>query len=152
MMGFRVYISRSMKVPDEKLKKLINYLKGENIDISYWKKGTEYNLEMFQNNNAYIFMLGDGFWSEQYLSCMTSGTLKELTWCLSNRKTIFIAYQSSDGKLAIYGANITPDLKIVGDITRMNTLFKIVECAKRAPMEWFTSPKQLEETNEEFFY
>lgn len=148
MMGFRVYISRSAKVPDEKLKKLINYLKGENIDISYWKKGTEYDLETFQNNNAYIFMLGDGFWFEQHLSCMTSGTLKELTWCLSNRKPIFIAYQSSDGKLAIYGANITPDLKIIGDTTRMNTLFKIVECA---PMEWFTPPKQLE-TNEEFFY
>lgn len=94
-------------------------LRSAKHEVSYYILGSEYSSENLEQSDAVVFVLPNGGF-QCPLSNMTQGSLKELVYCLNNRKNIFISYESNSG-LKIYAAEITDTMCIKGiPVTYMN--------------------------------
>lgn len=107
-----VYVSCSWDNPIE-LQKTKSALKTEGFSVTSNGKTEVYDDTKIQKADFVVFVFEKSSWSWA-LDKLSSGVLKELVWCLNNRKPIFIMYHSCSGGLKPYAAEITSDLTIRG--------------------------------------
>lgn len=115
----KVYISGCTREDSRLIKQTADLLKSTKHQPSFYSMGSEYSSEPMEQSDAVVFVLPGGTF-QCPLVRMTQGSLKELIYCLNNRKNIFISYKSNPG-LRIYTAEITDTLCIKGvSATYMN--------------------------------
>lgn len=124
----KVYISGCTRENKRIIEQTAKLLRSAKHEVSYYTLGTEYSPENLEQSDAVVFVLPNGSF-QRPLSDMTQGSLKELVYCLNNRKNIFISYESNSG-LRVYAAEITDTMCIRGisaTYMNLNTLDEIKE-------------------------
>lgn len=102
------------------------YLKSNNIvdNITSSPKEEPYNSSKLEKADAVIFILEKFAWTAP-LASLSRGLLSEITWCINNKKQIFIVYRASKG-LDIYSAVIDENMNISGKPGTGGSIFKIL--------------------------
>ena len=116
----KVYISGCTRTMYREIKETAELLSKAGHSATYYVRGTVYNKTLLEMADAVVFVLPGLSW-ETPLRKLTQCSLKELIYCLNNKKDFYIAYKTFDGVLNIYAAQINEDLCIKGtDSTYMN--------------------------------
>lgn len=108
----KIYISGCTRTEKRMIAKTADLLESAGHLPSFYALGTPYSRENLEQSDAAVFILPDGSF-ECPISHMTQGSLKELVYCINNRKDIYISYESQSG-LRMYAAEITDNLCIKG--------------------------------------
>lgn len=109
----KVYLSCSYR-NHHRLKEAITVL-SKTYDISYNEKEVSaYDDSKIQKAEFVGIILSNFDWSRA-LNLLSSGVLKEVVWCINNRKPMFIVYKTrTEGIIKLYSARITSELTIEG--------------------------------------
>lgn len=141
----KVYISGCTRENKRIIEQTAKLLKSAKHEVSYYTLGTEYSPEDLEQSDAVVFVLPHWLFGCP-LTDMTQGSLKELVYCLNNRKNIFISYYSTVG-IRIYAAKITNTLCIQGIPATYMNLNTISEVIESLPLE----TKVIEKSTERFY-
>lgn len=114
----KVYISASTTQGYE-IRCATNLLREGGHTPSHHVDGDTYDIDNLKKADAVVFVLPSNSWSYP-IHKLTQGVLRELVFCINQKKDIFIAYRTQSG-LKIYAAEIDEDLCIRGiQATYMN--------------------------------
>lgn len=116
----KVYISGCTRTMSKYIVETSSLLRRSGHEAYFHKQNTDYDPSLLQQADATVFVLPDLSW-ETPLRKLSQGSLKELLYCLNNKKDFYIAYKTFSGVLKIYAAEITEELCIRGiSATYMN--------------------------------
>lgn len=107
-----VYVSCSWNNPKE-LDKTKSTLETKGFSVTSNGKIEKYDSTKIKKADFVVFVLSGFQWGCP-LEKLSGGILKELVWCLNNRKPIFIMYKTCSGELHPYAVEITEGLVIQG--------------------------------------
>lgn len=141
----KIYISGCTREDGRMIKQTSDLLRSSKHQACYWNIGSEYSSEPLEQSDAVVFVLPGGTF-QCPLVRMTQGSLKELVYCLNNKKDIFVSYKSNSG-LRIYAAEITDTLCIKGiSATYMN-----LDTIDEIKDSYHSEVKTIKESTERFY-